>query len=140
MHKQDQNLGTVQKSFANSNDRLTNWLNEGLTDWQTNERNVKSNFQYHFINRGEILNKIAMFKYFNSNCLFSKTIPLWGQMSQWLSQPAAGEFVKRVWEVSSLLCVTLYTLSIYPSANKQLRRHLPNPFCKFPCIWVNFGT
>ena len=46
----------------------------------------------------------------------------------------AGEFTKRVQEMSSWLFVTLYTLyvSIYPSANKQLRRHLPNPFHKIP--------
>ena len=29
---------------------------------------------------------------------------------------------------SDQLFVTLYTLSIYPSAHKQLRRHHPNPF------------
>ena len=42
-----------------------------------------------------------------------------------------GEFTKRVREMSSQLLVTLYSLSIYPSAHKQLRRHLPNPFCEF---------
>ena len=45
-----------------------------------------------------------------------------------------GEFTKRVREMSSQLSVTLYTQSIYPSAHKQLRRHLPNPFREFPCI------
>ena len=44
-----------------------------------------------------------------------------------------GEFTKRVWEMQSQLFVTLYTLSIYPSAQKQLRRHLPNHFREFPC-------
>ena len=39
-----------------------------------------------------------------------------------------GEFMKRVREISSQLFATLYTLDIYPSAHKQLRRHLPNPF------------
>ena len=34
--------------------------------------------------------------------------------------------------MSSQLLVTIYTLSTYPSAHKQLRRHLPNPFCEFP--------
>ena len=43
----------------------------------------------------------------------------------------AGEFTKRVREMSSQLFVTLYTLSIYPFAHKQLRRHLPNPFREF---------
>ena len=45
-----------------------------------------------------------------------------------------GELTKRVLELSSQLLVTLYTLSIYPSAHKQLRRHPSNPFCEFPCI------
>ena len=44
------------------------------------------------------------------------------------------EFTKRVLEMSSQLFVTLYTPSIHPSAHKQLRRHLPNPFCEFPFI------
>ena len=35
------------------------------------------------------------------------------------------DFKKRVREMSSQLFVTL---SIYPSAHEQLRRHLPNPF------------
>ena len=41
-----------------------------------------------------------------------------------------GEFTERVRELSSQLCVTLYTLYIYPSApaHKQLRRHLPKHF------------
>ena len=33
----------------------------------------------------------------------------------------------------SQLYVTLYALSTYPSAHKELRRHLQNPFRKFPC-------
>ena len=36
--------------------------------------------------------------------------------------------------VVSAVCFTIYTLSIYPSAYKQLRRHLPNPFRVFSCI------
>ena len=36
--------------------------------------------------------------------------------------------------MSSQLIGTLYTLSIYLSAPKQLRRHLPNPFRELPCI------
>ena len=44
-----------------------------------------------------------------------------------------GEFKKRVRDMSSYLFVTLYTLFIYPSAHKQLRRHLSNPFRKVPC-------
>ena len=44
-----------------------------------------------------------------------------------------GEFMKRVRDMSSHLFVTLYTLSTYPSAHKELRRHLQNPFRKFPC-------
>ena len=32
-----------------------------------------------------------------------------------------------------LSCVTLYTISIYHSAHKHLRRHLLNPFREFPC-------
>ena len=39
-----------------------------------------------------------------------------------------GEFRQRVREMLSDLFVTLYTLSIYPSAHKQLRRHLPKTF------------
>ena len=31
------------------------------------------------------------------------------------------------------LFVTLYSLSIYPSAHKQTRRHLPNSFREFSC-------
>ena len=45
-----------------------------------------------------------------------------------------GENTKRVREMSSNLFVLLYTPSIYPSAHKQLRRHIPNPFREFPCI------
>ena len=48
--------------------------------------------------------------------------------------PTTGEFTKRFWEVLSQLFVTLLTISIYPSANKQLRRHLPNSFRELPCI------
>ena len=39
-------------------------------------------------------------------------------------------------EMSSRLFVTLYTLSIYLSAHKQLRQYLPNPLHEFPCIWT----
>ena len=46
----------------------------------------------------------------------------------------AREFAKSIWEMSSQLFVTLYTLSIYPSSQKQLSRHLPNPSPEFPCI------
>ena len=47
-----------------------------------------------------------------------------------------GEFTKRVLETSYQLFVTLCTLFIYPSAYKQLRRHLPNPFREFPrCVY-----
>ena len=43
------------------------------------------------------------------------------------------ELMKRVREMSSQLFVTLYTLDLlYPSAHKQLRRHLLNPFRVFP--------
>ena len=44
------------------------------------------------------------------------------------------EFTRRVRKMSSQLFVTLYTLSIYPSTQRQLRRHLPNPSREFPCI------
>ena len=50
----------------------------------------------------------------------------------------AGEFTKRVREKSSQLFVALYTLSIYPSAHNQLRRHLPKPFREFPCTIAGF--
>ena len=40
---------------------------------------------------------------------------------------------ERVREMSSLLCVALYTLSIYPSSHKYPRRHLQNLFREFPC-------
>ena len=40
-----------------------------------------------------------------------------------------GEFTTRVREMSSQLFVTL---SIYPSAQKQLRRNLPTAFCVLP--------
>ena len=43
-----------------------------------------------------------------------------------------GEFTKRVREMSSQPSVTLYALSIIPSAHKELRQHLQNPFRKFP--------
>ena len=36
-------------------------------------------------------------------------------------------------DVESAICYTIYTLSIYPSAHKQLRRHLPN---RLPCIII----
>ena len=36
----------------------------------------------------------------------------------------------------SQVFVTLYTLSIYPSAHKELRRHLPNLFREFPCMYI----
>ena len=75
-------------------DRLTNWQIDGLTNWKTEklknwqtdqltkkirkhfskihetvfEKNgmVRLNFQYHFINLGEILNKMLMFKYLST--------------------------------------------------------------------------
>ena len=49
------------------------------------------------------------------------------------SSPGIEGFTKRVREMSSQLFVTLYALCIYPSTHKQLGRHLPKPFCKFPC-------
>ena len=49
---------------------------------------------------------------------------------------ATREFTKRIREMSSQLFVTLCILSTYPSAHNQLRRHLPNFFCEFPCIKV----
>ena len=48
-----------------------------------------------------------------------------------------GNSQKRVREMSSQMFVTLYTLSIYPSAHKQLRRHLPNLFREFPCSSIS---
>ena len=36
--------------------------------------------------------------------------------------------------MSSQLFIALFTLSIHPSAHKQLSRHLSNPFREFPCI------
>ena len=39
-------------------------------------------------------------------------------------------------KMSSQLCVTLHILSIYPSSHKQLRRHSPNPFHEFSCIYL----
>ena len=48
------------------------------------------------------------------------------------------EFRKRVKEMSSQLFVTQYSIyAIYPSAHKQLRQHLPNPFREFPCTSQN---
>ena len=44
-----------------------------------------------------------------------------------------GGFTKRVREMSYQLFVTLYTLSIYPYAHQQLRRHRPKPFRECPC-------
>lgn len=41
--------------------------------------------------------------------------------------------MKRAREMSSQLFVILYTLYIYPYAHLQLTRHIPNPFCEFPC-------
>ena len=37
-------------------------------------------------------------------------------------------------DMSPQVFVILYTLYIYPSAHKQLRRHIPNPFREFPYI------
>ena len=41
----------------------------------------------------------------------------------------------------SYLLHYIHTLSIYPYAHKQLRRHLANPFLEFPCIRniINLG-
>ena len=50
---------------------------------------------------------------------------------------STGEFTKSVREMLSQLFVMLYMLSIFPSAHKQLRQHLPNTFCEFPCMWVS---
>ena len=44
-----------------------------------------------------------------------------------------GNSRKGVRDMSSQLFVTQFTLSIYPSANKQLKRHFPTPFREFPC-------
>ena len=41
---------------------------------------------------------------------------------------------KGLGDLSVQLFVTLYTISICPSAHKQLRRYLLNPFREFPCI------
>ena len=41
---------------------------------------------------------------------------------------------EKVWNMSQLF-VTLVTLYIYPTADKQLRRHLAYPFREFPCIY-----
>ena len=46
------------------------------------------------------------------------------------------EFSKRVREVLSQLFVTLYTISIYLSVHKQLKRRLTIPFREFPCIYL----
>ena len=43
------------------------------------------------------------------------------------------KFTIRVREMEFQLFVTIYTLSIYPCAHKQLRRRLPNPSREFPC-------
>ena len=44
-----------------------------------------------------------------------------------------GEFTERVREMSSQLSYYIHYLCIYPSAHKQLRRHLPTPFHEFSC-------
>ena len=44
----------------------------------------------------------------------------------------AGEFTKRVQEKSSQLFVTLYTISIYPSAQKTAETTSPEPFSWTP--------
>ena len=67
------------------------------------------------------------------NLLFIDLVSTFERIHFWLS---IGEFTKRVREMSSLRFVTLYTLSSYPSAHKQLRRYLPNPFREFPS-WIS---
>ena len=37
-------------------------------------------------------------------------------------------------DVVSAVCYTIYTIHLSLYTHKQLRRHLPNPFRKFPCI------
>ena len=42
-------------------------------------------------------------------------------------------------DVASAVCYTIYTLYL-SSANKQLRRHLPNPLREFSCLIIkNFN-
>ena len=48
-----------------------------------------------------------------------------------------GNSQKGFGEMSSQLFVTLFTLSIYQSAHKQLKRNLPNPFREFSCIGMD---
>ena len=72
--------------------------------------------------------------------LFNKVSPT-NHFTQWKTPQGeatycTGEFTKRVRETSSQLFDTLYTLSINPYTHKQLRRHLPNPFRKFPCSTI----
>ena len=41
----------------------TDWRTDGLTDWR---RRDGLDFKYHFINQSEIMNKMAMLKYFST--------------------------------------------------------------------------
>ena len=75
------------------------------------------------------LNQISFLSLFikvkTQNCLFSfLLLPLFFHI-----KIHTGEFTERVREMSSQLFFALY---IYPSAHKQLTRHLPDPFRELP--------
>ena len=90
---------------------------------------------------------------FHLHCLWVKVIPIARSTKHIyyvkINTPNTGKFTKRVREMSYKLFITIYTLSVYSSAHKQMRRHLLNPFREFPCIngeeqilflrWVRLG-
>ena len=49
---------------------------------------------------------------------------------RWIHEKGSGDVVSTVWYI--------YSISFYPSAHKQLSRHLPNHFSEFPCkfMWL----
>ena len=78
----------------NCNFRIFFYINSNCVFFNTLEktslaqlRSVGMNFRYNFINRVKILNTIAMIKYFSTKTQI-KYIPLWGQVSKPVSEPA----------------------------------------------------
>ena len=91
---------------------------------------VRLNFRYHFINKDEILNKMAMLNIFLNKLKW--LIPLWGQISQPASEPV---YSLAIYCIGSFLNLKI----VYFTFTAKLR--LPTfPFLRFLIIFLSAAS
>ena len=95
-----------------------------------NKLNVRVyNFRHYLRSGNNFLSPQYLYNLIVETYMSIKAVSKFNLLSIYLS---TGKFTKRVREMSPKLFETQYTLSIYPYAHKQLRRHLQNPSRELP--------